>query len=460
MSHYQPQTNWNSSSPQKPNNAAKTAILIVGIVLGFCFLVVVCAVSAIILVGYRVNQAVEAKLVEQRARREAVENERRARINQLNEEAQAAFGNQSPLVMPPSVPNPADMSSVQNRLDEAKKRLEATIDQASKEFADSESTTQNKARSLPGRNVTGVLPKNVKLKHQFPEQGWGLTALAFTPNGKWLAAWKFDCGLVLFNMQTGEQADYIKDLKQFERQTHLMFTPDGKKLVAAHETGTVSIWDLSEEGTFEQNTSYSPHSKKISGVDISSDGNLIVTCSEDEMVRLYDMNKKEMVWGNSEFKEKLLDVQFIDGTEHIVVATQKSFSKLNFSDGTIADSVEHENIGYAIDSEFAPDSKTWLVSTGHELNAIDVDTGNSSGKLNHGEMIWIARLTPDNKRLLCGCQRGINVWDWPKKQLEFSIQVDDVIHVKTLTLTADLKQLAAVRESAGSNLKIYEVVEW
>jgi WD40 repeat protein len=67
-----------------------------------------------------------------------------------------------------------------------------------------------------------------------------ISALAFSPNGKWLASGGLDRSIILWNLSTGEQTR--KWTSQNSNVAQLVFSPDSKRLVSADDGGIVRGW--------------------------------------------------------------------------------------------------------------------------------------------------------------------------------------------------------------------------
>jgi len=67
-----------------------------------------------------------------------------------------------------------------------------------------------------------------------------VSALAFSPDGKWLASGGLDRSIILWNLSTGEQTR--KWASQNSNVTQLVFSPDSKRLVSADDGGIVRGW--------------------------------------------------------------------------------------------------------------------------------------------------------------------------------------------------------------------------
>jgi WD40 repeat protein len=67
-----------------------------------------------------------------------------------------------------------------------------------------------------------------------------ISALAFSPDGKWLASGGLDRSIILWKLSTGEQTR--KWTSRNANVTQLVFSPDSKRLVSADDGGIVRGW--------------------------------------------------------------------------------------------------------------------------------------------------------------------------------------------------------------------------
>lgn len=127
----------------------------------------------------------------------------------------------------------------------------------------------------------------------------GVTALAFSADGKLLASGSGDKSARIFNVETGEQLKKLETKTPIEWQlasgnqivrlslpvTSVAFSPDGKTLAMA--TGrAVHLWDVS---TGNQLRTLEGHSQSVTSVAFLPDGRQIASGSLDRTVRLWSV---------------------------------------------------------------------------------------------------------------------------------------------------------------------------
>ena len=109
---------------------------------------------------------------------------------------------------------------------------------------------------------------------------YGVRAVAFSPDGKMLAAATgMEKRMEIWNVEKLEEAGSIKDSDWLNCLT---FTPDSKQLVTG---GTaVKVWDP-VSGTCLK--TFEGHTDEIYGVDVSPDGKYIASASNDKTIKLW-----------------------------------------------------------------------------------------------------------------------------------------------------------------------------
>src|SRR5262249_50828533 len=98
-------------------------------------------------------------------------------------------------------------------------------------------------------------------RRQFTVRTGGVTRVAFSPDGRWLATASWDDRrgrslgdtLVLWDAANGRKLQSLKG--QIEEVESVAFSPDGSRLAAGDHDGTVKVWQLIETGPARKRTS-------------------------------------------------------------------------------------------------------------------------------------------------------------------------------------------------------------
>jgi WD40 repeat protein len=157
------------------------------------------------------------------------------------------------------------------------------------------------ASTFDGRNsLLKALETNPRLVTFFRAQAGGLTSLAFSPDGKIIAAGGIDGTIRLWN--TANRSPIGLPLPSHKGKVlHLAFSPDGKKLASAGSDHKIVIWylpdNLDKKGLPEKISAqvFSRHADWVRSLDFSPDGRILASCSDDRTIRLWDLTTNRLI---------------------------------------------------------------------------------------------------------------------------------------------------------------------
>jgi WD40 repeat protein len=136
----------------------------------------------------------------------------------------------------------------------------------------------------------------------------GVNDVAFSPNGRELASAGGIRDLCLIDLNTG------KELRQFPHTSTVLsvaFHPDGKRLATGDQEGGVTVWDASSGRRLRR---YHGHARSVGNVAFTPDGRRLVSASYDQTIRIWDASLSPQEWYGEEARalvedrfKKLLD---------------------------------------------------------------------------------------------------------------------------------------------------------
>ncbi|PPQ75265.1 hypothetical protein CVT24_007438 [Panaeolus cyanescens] len=123
----------------------------------------------------------------------------------------------------------------------------------------------------------------------------GVTSVAISPDGRWVAAGSLDYIIRIWDLRTGE---LVERLKGHEDSVYsVAFTPDGMGLLSGSLDKAVKFWDIAHvingegEGVASTNTevkSFVGHKDFVLSVAVSNDGRWVISGSKDRTVHVWD----------------------------------------------------------------------------------------------------------------------------------------------------------------------------
>jgi hypothetical protein len=147
----------------------------------------------------------------------------------------------------------------------------------------------------PSRFVKIFSTKNNDLQHKIKKHTDWVTAVAFSPNGQWLASADRNGGISIWDPDNGQELFTLGGHKS--AVTALSWRGDSKLLASSSEDGTIKLWEM-QEG--KQAKNWNAHGGGAQSVTYAHDGRL-VSAGRDNAVNL---------WNASGAKERNLEGSF------------------------------------------------------------------------------------------------------------------------------------------------------
>lgn len=238
-----------------------------------------------------------------------------------------------------------------------------------------------------------------------PDQPRFIGAMVFSPNGKTLVAGNYSGTIQLWNIKA-QNPSFHTSIKGHNTLplTSFSFTTDSKTLASGSQDGTIRLWDLT---TRNQQLMIQGHTGIIEELQFLEDGKTLFSCGADGTFRYYDI---------------------VSGTERLIPTKQKWYVRAFAlsKNGKMMASGGVDGLVRLWDTESHAEIATL---TGHT----------------YGSVFKLLQFSPDGKTLGSVSFRGeIIVWDVPNRKLIFSFDVDDSDNVRpsTYSFSPDLTKFA------------------
>lgn len=210
---------------------------------------------------------------------------------------------------------------------------------------------------------------------EYEADRYPVSALAFSPDGNTLAI-GYNDAIRLVNIESNEIINTIIANRKISGE--IVFSSDGK-FIACGIRNDVRVWRTTNGRRFKN---FKGHEAPVTCVSFSSDGKFIASGSEDESIRIWNLNEEEplhlLIPNPTNFIQEIQRIFFIPNS-HILIAVHFGHSRLRF----------------------------WDTNTGSLFK--EIETWYSD--------IFSVDFSNDWKRLVFGAYGGMQLWDLENEEL-------------------------------------------
>jgi len=238
--------------------------------------------------------------------------------------------------------------------------------------------------------------------------GW-LNSVAFSPDGKTLAAGGKSEAAILWDPQAGQEVLRLNGPADIHA---LAFSPDGATLATAGWDGTIRLWDLSS-GTVLFNLPGDPQSRQRANgaLAFSPDGRLLAVAEHQQAVRVWDLHTKQPRYTLEGHTQPVVALAFSPDGKIIATAT------------------------------FDPNQ---LTGEPAEVKVWDAGTGQEQCSLpNESHGVYDLEIDPQGHTLaLANLDKTITLWDLSTRQLRATLR-GHTLQVDAVAFAPDGQTLAS-----------------
>jgi len=244
----------------------------------------------------------------------------------------------------------------------------------------------------------------------------------------------------------------VQEKNRFSHSNSVMsvvFSPDGKTIATGSDDNTVKLWNL--EGKEIQ--TLKGHSASVLSVVFSPDGKTIATGSDDNTVKLWNLEGKEIqtLKGHS---DRVLSVAFSPDGKTIATGSGDKTVKLWSLDGREVQTLKgHSDSVRSV--TFSPDGRT--IATGSGDNTVKL--WNLEGKeiqtlKGHSNSVLSVVFSPDGKTIATGSgDNTVKLWNLEGKEIQTLKGHSD--SVRSVTFSPDGKYIAS--GSGDNTVKLWSL---
>jgi WD40 repeat protein len=201
------------------------------------------------------------------------------------------------------------------------------------------------------------------------------------------------------------------------------FSPDGKRIVTASNDNTAKIWDVSSGKLLQ---SMEGHTDYVEDAQFSPDGERIVSAGRDNTVRIWDARSGQLIHELSGYPDWVLNAKFSPDGEKIVTVSLQDGDNTYIWDATTR-KILRKLTGRVLSASFSPDGRI-IVTVSQDMTArfLDASTGECLQKLSLAGGVGAGLSSDGNTIVTAGRDDTARIWDVKTGKLmqKFSAKLD------------------------------------
>ncbi len=238
---------------------------------------------------------------------------------------------------------------------------------------------------------------------------YGVSSVAFSPDGRYVVSGNWDKTLKLWDVNTGHE------VRTFTGHSGVVnsvaFSPDGRYVMSGSMDKTLKLWNVKsgrEVRTFQGHTGW------VRSVAFSPDGRYVVSGSLDNTLKLWEVKSGREVRTFKGHTGQVRSVAFSPDRRYVVSGSHDETLKLwDVNSGrevrTFKDAGEVSSVAISPDGRYVVSGssdeavKLWEVSTGHAVRAFK----------GHTDWVDSVAISPDGRYVVSGYEEGgtFNLWE-------------------------------------------------
>ncbi|MCL1467148.1 AAA-like domain-containing protein [Argonema galeatum] len=230
------------------------------------------------------------------------------------------------------------------------------------------------------------------------------------------------------------------------------FSPDGQRIVTASNDNTARVWDLSGK----QLAILKGHGNSVSSANFSPDGQRIVTASYDNTARVWDLSGKQLAI--LEGQSSASCANFSPDGQRIVTASKDNTARVwDLSGKQLAILRGHQ---YGVNSaNFSPDGQRIVTASNDIARVWDLSGQLLTELKGHPGYVYSANFSPDGQRIVTASNDSTaRVWDLSGQQLailhQYGVNSANFSPDGQRIVTASYDKTARVWDLSGQQLAI------
>jgi len=292
-------------------------------------------------------------------------------------------------------------------------------------------------------------------------KGWAFNSLAFSHDGKWLAAGKLDAAVYVFDASSGDMVTSKEKLDRMQQVIAIGFSHDDRHLVAASYSGESLCWNLSPEGKLADEKSLFAFKGEVSCLTTSPKHDFFIGGDKEGGVAYMPYGDGgNQVRLFKELKKKVLALWLPESGVAALATDGEKVYKFSLKDGKVLE-LHELPVKYPQHACFSKDGRQLVVTDYDHIRVFDTVNYKETKSIANpaGEMLHCVKLHPNGKWLATGLRAKTAIWDIASGEVLAYLESGTVFYDQLIAFNDAGTKIAITSNVAQQSIRIFEIAD-
>jgi hypothetical protein len=301
----------------------------------------------------------------------------------------------------------------------------------------------------------------LRLERNIESKAWAFTALAFSPDGRWIAAGRIDQSLHVYEVATGALKQKFDGLDSLGVVTAVAFSRSGEYLVAAGDQGGTLSWRVSSDGLLSSEEEMNRIEKEVSSLVTSPSRDFFMGVSKQGNIVWQPFGEQKLqVRKLQEFEKEVAAIWLPESGTTAMATNGEKLVKFDLKNGAV---LETDELGIkgATQGMFSRDGKRLVLGVANNVRLLQFGQGKGTRlvKLPPSDLLYSLSFHPNGRWFATGNNGKVRLWDFESGDMLAQAGANSIFYQQKMAFSADGRYLASTSSVSSQPIHLFRIGE-